>query len=152
MIINRVKEVLEAMQSECDFNATKGLCCYECDECHLDVILYALKKETTDMSNVIEEAIKHYGKQHQMMVACEEMSELIKELVKNIRGEDNRDHIAEEIADVEIMLTQMKLLHKCSQSVSEWKLRKLERLEDRINEEKRLKKNQKNTQDGKREE
>ena len=35
------------------------------------------------------------------MVAIEEMSELTKELCKNGRGQENTNHIAEEIADVE---------------------------------------------------
>ena len=37
----------------------------------------------------------------------EEMSELQKELCKHDRGKDNREAIAEEIADVQIMLEQM---------------------------------------------
>ena len=40
------------------------------------------------------------GKNYQFTIAMEEMSELIKELSKNIRGENNRNEIAEEAADV----------------------------------------------------
>ena len=44
------------------------------------------------------------------MMAFEEMSELQKEMCKRFRGEKNDDHIAEEIADVEIMLDQLNLM------------------------------------------
>lgn len=61
--------------------------------------------------NVYEYALHHYGGELQTMVCIEEMSELTKELCKHARGESNVDAIAEEIADVEIMLAQMKMLH-----------------------------------------
>ena len=47
----------------------------------------------------------------QTMVAIEEMSELTKELVKQMRGRDNKDAIAEEMADVEIMMCQLRLMY-----------------------------------------
>lgn len=78
------------------------------------------------------EAIEHYGKEPQMIVAIEELSELIKELTKNLRGENNEDHIAEEIADVHIMINQLELMFENSQSVRTWKERKLNRLNARI--------------------
>lgn len=49
-----------------------------------------------------------YGKQ-QVVIAIEELSELQKELCKALRCKTNFDNIAEEIADVEIMLEQMKI-------------------------------------------
>ena len=45
----------------------------------------------------------------------EEMAELQKELCKNARGKDNRAEIAEEIADVHIMLDQMEILPNCKE-------------------------------------
>lgn len=48
-------------------------------------------------------AVNVYGKTSQCTVCMEEMAELTKELSKNLRGQDNAAHIAEEIADVEIM-------------------------------------------------
>ena len=47
------------------------------------------------------------GKNYQFTIAMEEMSELIKELSKNIRGENNRNEIAEEGADVFMCLKEM---------------------------------------------
>ncbi len=60
---------------------------------------------------ILIETIDTFGHRMQTMVAIEEMSELTKELVKHMRGQDNRDAIAEEIADVEIMLCQLRLMH-----------------------------------------
>lgn len=40
--------------------------------------------------------------------------------------------IAEEIADVEIVLAQMKILHDCAEDVEQWKFRKLRRLKERM--------------------
>lgn len=51
-------------------------------------------------------AIIAWGEDSQMKMLLEEMSELQKEICKSWRGADNVDHIAEEIADVEIMLDQ----------------------------------------------
>ena len=67
-----------------------------------------------------------------MLMAFEEMSELQKELCKAARGKQNKAEIAEEIADVQIMLGQMILLHDCADEVEEQKARKLERLEGRL--------------------
>lgn len=85
--------------------------------------------------NIYEKALEHYGGEAQTLMMFEEMSELQKELCKHARGANNVDAIAEEIADVEIMLTQMMILHNCVLKVSEEKRRKLIRLEARIKQE-----------------
>lgn len=86
-------------------------------------------------------ALAAFGRDSQMMVAIEEMSELTKELCKNSRGQENTTHIAEEIADVEIMLCQMKMLFDCEGQVETFRRYKLERLEKRIKEKKHEKEN-----------
>ena len=53
------------------------------------------------------EALNKWGAEAQTLMVFEEMSELQKELCKHARGKDNREAIAEEIADVQIMLEQM---------------------------------------------
>src|SRR5690625_3439817 len=68
----------------------------------------------------------------QVLMLFEEMAELQKEITKNIRGVENRKEIAEEIADVEIMLAQMKLYYGISEGVERFKAWKLQRLEDRL--------------------
>ena len=64
-------------------------------------------------------AVNVYGKTSQCTVCMEEMAELTKELSKNLRGQDNAAHIAEEIADVEIMLEQLKL-KELGADVEQW--------------------------------
>lgn len=79
-------------------------------------------------------ALDTYGIVKQTLKMIEEMAELQKELCKNLWGSDNTDAIAEEIADVEIVLTQMKMYYKCAVRVDEYKAMKLERLRKRIAE------------------
>ena len=62
------------------------------------------------------------------------MSELQKELCKFLRGRFREDWIAEEIADVEIMLGQMKILFDIEEEVDEMKEYKIERLAERLEE------------------
>ena len=87
---------------------------------------------TDNERNVFERALEHYGPDAQITVALEEMSELQKELCKYRRGRANYDHIAEELADVSIMLDQMKLLFQCGGAVQAWRLEKVRRLAERI--------------------
>lgn len=80
-------------------------------------------------------AIRHYGREEQTVVAIEEMAELTKELSKNYRGKENREAIAEEVADVEIMLEQLKRIFGIPDLVNQYKCIKLARLQKRIDEE-----------------
>ena len=61
---------------------------------------------------IIENIIKKYGKNAQVLQSIEEMSELTKELIKNInRGKENKTEITMEIADVIIMIMQLILIY-----------------------------------------
>lgn len=84
------------------------------------------------MNDVITKALENYGGNNQAVVCMEELSELIKELSKLLRGIGSIDHIAEEIADVEIMLAQMIMFYNIQNSVEKWKSYKLNRLEKRL--------------------
>lgn len=79
-------------------------------------------------------AVNVYGKTSQCTVCMEEMAELTKELSKNLRGQDNAAHIAEEIADVEIMLEQLKLMFSIRDEVTQQRTVKLQRLDNRISQ------------------
>lgn len=79
-------------------------------------------------------ALEAFGERAQMTMAIEEMSELAKELCKRCRGRDNVEAIAEEIADVEIMLQQLVMLFDCAGQVETFRRYKLERLAERIEE------------------
>lgn len=81
---------------------------------------------------IFAEAIQQFGEPCQIVVAIEELSELQKELCKLLRGTYDLDHIAEEIADVEIMLRQIRLILDVGDSVNRWKQRKAQRLWARI--------------------
>lgn len=92
------------------------------------------RSELLDGRDIYRRALKTFGTDLQTLVAIEEMSELQKELCKNRRGKENQTHIAEEIADVQIMLEQMMILYDCTEIVKKFRLYKLSRLEARISE------------------
>lgn len=87
-----------------------------------------------DDNAICQAALETFGKELQVTMAIEEMSELTKELCKNSRGQENTTHIAEEIADVEIMLQQMVMLFDCAGQVETFRRYKLERLAERMKE------------------
>ena len=60
----------------------------------------------------LETIVNSYRKVDQVIVLIEEMAELTKALTKSMRGEHNLADIAEEIADVQIMLDQAKLIFR----------------------------------------
>lgn len=83
-------------------------------------------------TEVLQRALDTYGSAMQIVVVFEEVSELQKELCKYLRGRGSFEHIAEEIADVEIMLEQMKMLFCCTDDVRNERRRKVERLKERL--------------------
>jgi hypothetical protein len=62
-------------------------------------------------------------------MVIEEMNELQNELCKYLRGQGNIERIVGELADVEIMLGQAKMLYGIEDQVKAEKERKLEMLE-----------------------
>ncbi len=83
----------------------------------------------------LERAIEVYGKDMQLNVAIEELSELIKEICKHKRGVDNREAIIEEVVDCYIMLEQIEIIFEVTE-FEYWreKTKKLTRLEKRLSE------------------
>lgn len=79
-------------------------------------------------------AVKKYGKISQLIMCMEEMAELTKEISKSIRGVDNSSAISEEIADVEIMLEQLRVIYHNRSEVDTIKADKLRRLAYRMEE------------------
>ena len=85
--------------------------------------------------NVYERALKTWGKEPQMLQVIEEMSELTKEILKNVnRKKDNIDALIEETADVEIMLEQLKYCYNIHKQVEAYKTDKLKVIEQRVEE------------------
>lgn len=78
-------------------------------------------------------AIETYGAEAQEGVSQEECAELIQAISKKHRGK--KHNIAEEIADVEIMLEQIKIINDCFCDVENIKQEKVARLEKRLEEE-----------------
>lgn len=85
--------------------------------------------------HILQTNIAHHGAPMEVDVAIEEMSELTKELVKNRRGRDNIVQIAEEIAHVEIMLEQLKVVFDCHNLVAEQWCKAMDRIADGLIED-----------------
>lgn len=93
------------------------------------------------MKQLLERVITANGMNNQLDVAIEELSELIQAICK-IKRRDSlsnesfavKGNLAEEMADVEIILAELKLLFDNEDDVKEWENYKLDRLEKRLNE------------------
>lgn len=85
-----------------------------------------------DEDEIYRAAIRKWGIRAQIMMVYEEMAELQKELCKNGRGKNNTNQIADEVADVEIMLAQLKIIFNVQDLVEQHRAFKLERLRNRI--------------------
>ena len=81
----------------------------------------------------IARAIDTFGVDSQEDVAIEEMSELIKAIIKNRRygTKETEDNLLEEMADVYIMLIQLMFIHGFDELIVDKKIR---RLKQRLNE------------------
>lgn len=77
-------------------------------------------------------AINHWGPVHQKEKAVEELSELIVELMHDLDCRPCMRCLHEELADVIIMAEQLRIIYG-AENVDGWIGRKLDRLEERIN-------------------
>lgn len=85
---------------------------------------------TPEQNKTIHRVISTFGGRNQTMQTIEELMELQHALFENVhRGTDNRQNIVEEVADVEIMLAQIKQIYGIKQDeiskVQDYKLRRL---------------------------
>lgn len=91
---------------------------------------------------ILKKAINHYGESHQIKKAREELLELYIELklIKDHLNAQDRsnfgaiDGLVDEVADVSIMLEQLKIIFDCKSQVDDRIEFKLDRLEKRIND------------------
>ncbi|MBE6454451.1 MAG: hypothetical protein E7017_06190 [Alphaproteobacteria bacterium] len=84
---------------------------------------------------ILKRALETWGEQPQMLMVVEEMSELMKEILKNVsRHKDNIDQIIEETADVEIMLEQLKENYNIADAVATYKAEKIKLIEKRLDD------------------
>ena len=89
---------------------------------------------TKSEQETFAKAIETYGEASQLIVLFEEMSELQKEICKSIRYNKRqlKTKVAEELADVEIMLEQVKMIFDIDDDVEMWRLDKVVRLRERL--------------------
>lgn len=84
--------------------------------------------ERDEEYKIYREAIEFFGNTSQKVMVIEEMSELTKELCKELRDRGNVENIADELADVEITLAQLKMIYNIHDLVEEHRDFKLRRL------------------------
>lgn len=93
----------------------------------------------------VKEIIKHYGYRHQMVKACEELSELQTVILQEVNKHDKYPvediaSLTEELADCYVVLTQVQMINcldsRDIQPIIDWKLhRTLERIRGEENGE-----------------
>lgn len=81
---------------------------------------------------IIQRAVDCYGPDNQIIKAIEEMSELQHALARNLIGDHNLEEVAEEMADVQIMLEQLLEIYDNKDLIRYFTIEKLKRLRDRI--------------------
>ena len=136
---NKIKELIERIRennrksgwSDIDKMMDEAAEALENLDAQLDACVAEDINKTRE-NEILLSALTKWGAGMQTVMVFEEMAELQKELCKGLRGKDNRGYIAEEIADVRIMLDQMEILHDCTEDVDTWRKVKLARLEKRL--------------------
>lgn len=93
---------------------------------------------TQEQMRNLNTIVETYGNDAQEDMAIEECSELIKAILKfrrsNAKDSDLRDAVIDEIADVQIMLTQLGIIFNCVEEVNERIDFKIDRQMGRIKE------------------
>lgn len=88
-----------------------------------------------DKESIYRAAISVWGKDAQENQAIEEMAELIQAINKMRRqpSPEHLDSLKEELADVQIMLDQLRLIHRVSDDELQfYEAQKLQRLQKRL--------------------
>ncbi|MBV1816895.1 hypothetical protein ACIR03_02530 [Clostridium cochlearium] len=131
----QIIEQLESLKENSEYSITEDSdSIWEKDVKALNAAIKIIKNVDSNKRNkeIYKKAISKYGLYAQIDMVFEEMSELQKELCKFKRGKSNISNIAEEIADVKIMLEQMELAFDIKDKVELQKDLKIKRLEKRI--------------------
>jgi NTP pyrophosphatase (non-canonical NTP hydrolase) len=82
---------------------------------------------------IYEEALDTWGTSLQIGMIAEEATELATAALHVLRGRDALYELAEEAADMEIMLAQLRVM--MGEKIDEHKIRKLQRLRERLDED-----------------
>ena len=84
------------------------------------------------MIEIYRRAVSYFGATKQKLKAIEEMAELIVELVKDLLGDGNPAKVIEELADVENMTVQLRIIYDEDGMIDYWKQAKMNRLAHRM--------------------
>ena len=94
--------------------------------------------------SVIENALEKWGSMSELVVTIEELSELQKEVTKQIRNEGKMENLVEEMADVYIVKEYLKMIFAITDDdINKQVEKKLNRLENRLNSENEQQKGEK---------
>lgn len=87
------------------------------------------------IKKILQTVILENGIEKQSVIAMEELAELQQAISKAARGKLNKCNMAEEIADVYIVIMQMEMFYNISvDDVEKWLTAKLDRLENELKE------------------
>lgn len=82
---------------------------------------------------IVKDSIVYYGKDVQSTVCMEECAELIQAISKEKRGKSDKNHLAEEMADVLISIELLKEIYDVSnEQINEWVDKKQKRIRSRM--------------------
>ena len=82
---------------------------------------------------IISDSINHYGVNLQTTVCMEELAELIQAISKEKRGKSDKNHLAEEMADVLICIEILKQVYSVTDAeLQEWIYKKQGRIDERM--------------------
>lgn len=96
------------------------------------------RRNKEEGSETCKAALDIFGVEAQIIKLHEEIGEFMEAFAKCLNDRDTVSHVAEEIADVSIMLAQMAVLLDCEKEVEWQRMCKMARLEKRIEDAKKL--------------
>ena len=79
----------------------------------------------TDLDAFYRRVIEYYGAAHQKGKAAEELSELLTELIKDMNGKGDIGKLIAELADVENICAQLRLIYDADDLTDHWKAAKM---------------------------
>jgi len=81
---------------------------------------------------ILNRALDTWGADAQTLMFFEESAEATEAILHHKRGKTDVDHVIEELADLQIMLHQMRLLYDHDSKFCELYNQKMERLRERL--------------------
>lgn len=83
---------------------------------------------------IVADSIRYYGQDSQTTICMEECAELIQAISKEKRGKSDKNHLAEEMADVLICIEILKQVYQISDyDIDNWIEKKQTRIYERMN-------------------